>query len=641
MNRISSARVSRSAGGLRVLAALAFLAASGCHSLEVTNPNDPDLTRALASGTDVQSLMGGAYHKWIMAQLDISVGHSGPGIVQDVASDHYESAWGNWGMKQQGWEPRLYPLVNSHTDASDNYRNDVEVPWYDNYGSLVSANLVLKALANGVAIPGPIDSTSNPMIRAAARLMQGLALAQIALNYDSGYAFDENYDPTGPALNLVPRDSVLRAAMVKFDAAISLASAAGQSWSLPTTFTNNTGWTATQVAEVANTYAARALADFPHNATENAAVNWAKVASYASKGISAGTQPLDLEIIGDGGTTAWWDDFLGSGEAIFDWMRVSERTVCLLDAAFKCHHANAQVQDSIPQSADYRFNGDDVVGDNCVAGSFASYVKSSVDPSGKSYGAHCSTADKTGGADFFYADNQYGPTWPGYPTSRGIWRFSNVSHIRYFDVGWDGGLYSQGALPLMLRGENDLIWAEALVMQNTSLAQAAGLINTTRVGRGHLTALTGAEGQAALLAAIKYEKAIELWGTDPGMTWMDARRWAPDLAGLHYFAGTGADGDTVTTGWKPYGQGLQPQTFRLLPVPQQELTLIGHNIYTFGGPGLPEPSAPVAGVAHRVGLFGTTGDGSPILGPGKWNAISDAMFAASVREHAARNVARQ
>ena len=39
MNRISSARVSRSAGGLRVVAALAFLVAAGCHSLEVTNPN--------------------------------------------------------------------------------------------------------------------------------------------------------------------------------------------------------------------------------------------------------------------------------------------------------------------------------------------------------------------------------------------------------------------------------------------------------------------------------------------------------------------------------------------------------------------------------------------------------------------------
>ena len=629
MSRISSARVSRSTGGLRVIAALAFLAASGCHSLEVTNPNDPDLTRALASGGDIQSLLAGSFHKWVMAQTDISVSHSGPGIVQDVAADHYESAWGNWGMKQQGWEPRLYPLVNSHTDASDNYRNDIEVPWYDNYGALVSANLVLKALNNGVAIPGPTDSSANPMVRAAAIFMQGVALSQIALNFDSGYAFDESYDPTGPALPLVPRDSIMREAAAKLDLAIS--KTAGASWELPTTFMNNPGWTAAQLAQVANTYAARNLAYFPHNTAENAAVDWTKVVSYASKGISSGT-PFDIEFLGDGGV-AWWDDFMGAGEALFDWMRVSERTVCLFDAAFACHHANDDRQDSIPQTADYRFNGDDVVGDNCIPATMAAEVLT-VDPTGESYGAHCSATGKVGGADFFYADYQYGPTWTGFPGSRGYWRFSNVSHVRYFDAGWDGSLYSQGQMPLMLRAENDLIWAEGLVMTNTNLPLAATLINKSHNVRGHLTDITAASTAAQLMAAIQYEVAIELWGTDPGVSWFDARRWAPNLTGIVYPT---TSGDNSQVGWKPFGQGLQPSTFRLLPVPQQELTLIGHNIYTFGGVGGSEPASPPA---RGAALFGATSDGRTITGPGKWNVISDAMFAASQREHAARRLSK-
>jgi len=624
MERISSARVSRSTGGLRVLAALAFIAAAGCHSLEVTNPNDPDLTRALSSGGDVQSLLGGAFNHWYHAMGDIN-----PSVMVDVAADHFESAWGNWGMKQQGWEPRLYPLVNSHTDASDNYRNDIEEPWYNNYGALVSANLVILALQNGVKIPGPTDSSSNPMILAAARFMQGAALSAIALNYDSGYAFDETTDPA--TIHLVGRDSVQRTAMTKLDAAIALASGASAPWSIPESFLHQVGeaWSNTQLAQVANYWAARTLAYFPHNATENAAVNWGKVATYASKGISSGTS-FDIEIIGDGPGTpnGWWNDHLGIATALFDWTRVNVRVNCLFDATLRCHRPNNGADEPIPQSADYRFNGDDVVGDNCIP--LAEYQ--AITGAGQPL-THCTAAGGVGGGYFVYLPAS-GAVWTGYPASRGYWRFSNLAFVRYYDAGWDSPNYAVGNLPFVSWHENDLLWAEGLVRSGGSFATAAAKINASRATIGHLPALLGTETLAQMVSAIMYERGIQLYGVGPMVPWYDQRRIGPDL-NPHYYA---AANDSDQTGWTAYGTGLQPSTFRLFPVPQQELSLLGDSTYTYGGVGGSEPPAPPARgavVARGGSIFGTTRDGRVITGPGAYNRISDEIMANVKKEHAA------
>ncbi len=637
MRWISSSRVSRSAGGLRVLTALAFVAAAGCHSLEVTNPNDPDLTRALSSGGDVENLLAGGFNKWYHSFGDVQ-----PGAPLDVTSDHYESAWGNWGMKLLGWEPRTLNnfarMINSHTDAFDNFRGDIEWPWYQNYAAMVSANLVIKAMANGVNIPGPTDNSDNAMVLAGARFLQGAALANIAMRYDSGYAFDETTDPA--TIKLVGRDSVKKTAQRLLDAAIT-ASPTSATWSIPTNFLNQVGgdnWTAKQLNAVANTWAARLLAYFPHNVTEYAAIPWAQVASYASKGISSGatTPAFNAAIDGDGPGTpnGWWNDHTSISGAVFDWMRVSVRTVCLFQAGYECHRANNNSDLPFPQTADYRFNGDDVVGDNCVPLAIMQAIQAQ---DAAAYPLQCTTANKLGGADFAYMPINSN-TWPGFPAARGYWRFSNVAQMRYYLVGWDNSPgYAVGPQPFVLAAENDLLWAEALVQQNTNLAQAATLINNSRVTRGHLPAATAAEGKDSLMAHIRYENAIELFGVGAEVAWFNARRWAPDLNPTYYSQPTGS-GDNPQTGWLPYGQGLQPGTPRLLPVPQQELTLIGHPVYTYGGTVADEPPAPPArGIVVRGGssIFGTTPDGRVITGPGVYNQIADDLMAQSKRVHTA------
>jgi hypothetical protein len=618
MLRISSARVSRSVGGLRVAAtaaAVVAVMAAGCHSLEVTNPNDPDIKRALTTGTDLQSLLGGAYRNWFYGWTDYA-----PSLAASVMSDHWESAWGNWGMKLLGWEPRNYQITNLTTDAYDDFRQMMEEPWYNNYAALVSANLTIRALAGGAKIPGPIDSTSNPMMLGAARLVQGLALAGIALQFDSGYVFDEAYDasaqPPPTALKLVGRDSVERAALAKFDLAISLASGATTAWKIPATFLNQPGynWNNTQIAQVANTMAARLIADFPKNATEDATLSsrWAKVLSYASKGISSGTA-FDMNSDGDGGNN-WYNQYLSMGDEWQVYIRVNFRTTCLLDPTYWCHRPNNADVGLPPKTADYRFNGDDVVGDNCIAASTAGFSNG--------YGQYCTAPGGYGGADFFFS---YDPNdWTGYPPSRGYWRFSHVAHVRYYYYSQDQNTPWLGTGPLLLAAENDLLWAEALVNSGGSAATAAAKINKTRVTRGHLPALTGAEGAAALINAINYEYGIELYGTSPMTDWMVQRR-RPDLVSPHYYT---AANDSNQTGWTPFGTGLQPATPHLTAPPAKELLLLGDPIYTYGGPTLPEGAAPVRGSGPAKSIFGTTADGRPILGPGRWSRIADSLIAA-------------
>jgi hypothetical protein len=106
---------------------------------------------------------------------------------------------------------------------------------------------------------------------------------------------------------------------------------------------------------------------------------------------------------------------------------------------------------------------------------------------------------------------------------------------------------------------NDLLWAEGLLRSGGSAAQAAQLINNSRVGRGGLPALTGAETVAALLAALQYEQEIEFMGQ--GATPFFNRRRV---------------------------DGLLQDTPRQMPVPAKELDVLKRSTYTFGGPGRPD-----------------------------------------------------
>jgi len=161
---------------------------------------------------------------------------------------------------------------------------------------------------------------------------------------------------------------------------------------------------------------------------------------------------------------------------------------------------------------------------------------------------------------------------PIFPAARGQYHQSNLQHIRYQHLAYRGenlpGFDGTGQDPMYTRQMNDLLWAEGLLRSGGSRTQAALLINNSRVGRGGLPPLTGAESDDVLLAALQYEQEIEFMGQ--GATPFFNRRRV---------------------------DGLLPGTPRHMPVPAKELDVLRRELYTFGGPTLPDMS--VAGNGAR------------------------------------------
>jgi len=514
--------------GWRRAACTVALAASaaGCGSLDVPNLNAPDRERALASGGDVVNLVGGAFYNWYFANQYYS-----PAFATATMADHYTASWGNWGMRNYSSEPRI-AFVNSSTDSN---REVVEWPWYQNYAALVSSNLALLALDAGVEIG--TGGADNKMVEVASKFMQGATLSYIALFFDQGYAIDETTDPD--AIALEGRAAVQAAALAKLDEVI--AAAGSNAFKLPNTFLNFDGWTNIQLAKVANTLAARTIAYYGRNSAENTAANWAKVVAYAREGISK-APGFDPSI--EGNNDNWWDGYKAIGSEYSTWVRVDQRVVCMMDPTQPCRYPNTG---SLPPAG-----GPD---------------------------------SRMTGAGVTRADYLYQSAIPHNP-ARGIYHFSHIGHQRYdYTSDTQPGAYL-GTLPFIIQAENDLLLAEGLIRSNGSKIEAATLINKTRVGRGKLGALTGAESNQVLLDAIFYERDIELMGSSGNVPFYDMRRT----------------------------DRIQAGTPRHFPVPAKELEVIGEAIYTFGGSG---PALAPGGFAGAPGVDGR------IVGPGRINAIAE------------------
>ena len=487
----------------------ALLALAGCsQDLNIPDTNAPDTKRALSTPSDVAALAASSIQTWQDASTEMN-----PNESVAVMADALTSSFNNFGMNRSAAEPRVaYP---NNTTGGD-YTSMVQDPWYNNYTALGEANDVLSALGKGIVID---DAETTEAYKALAMLTQGLALGNISLFFDQGFVVDETAVLPGDPASMVKHGDVAAGALAKLDALIALTQ--GKTWTLPNDVLPIPGvdLSAENIGKIANTMAARIVAYGARNATENAATDWNKVLTYAENGISSGT-PFDFSIQEDGGNV-WWDGGKAYGE-YGPWMRVSMRVI---------HEMNPA------QPVEYT---------EC----------------------HSQAEDAAGFTDARYqTDFTYIPTIP-FQCARGAWHFSNWEHSRWgaksvtADVSWYDGNFV-GVAPLVLAAENDLLWAEALVRTGGDLGMAASLINKTRVGRGHLTPATAADGAAGLLADIQYEQDVELLDTGGGLQWFNRRRI----------------------------DGLQPGTPRHFPVPAKELEIDRLPTYTFGG-AAPNPVYP-------------------------------------------------
>lgn len=518
----------------------------GCN-LHVANPNAPDRELLFTDPTTIQTALTGAFYAWINTRQG-----GQPALTLATLADSYSAAWNNFQMLYYSSEPRS-AWVNDPTIPGRS--QVIEAAWYGNYAVLSTANDLLRAFrSNGILLdPEGSPPTLTRRAEMAAVMLQGIALAGIALNYDSGFVASEDTPPEDyGTLPVLSRSQLRDTALARFEAAIPLAQAS----TLPTPaawtgVSNGIEYTSAQVIQLIRTMQAELLAHYPRNGVEDNQVAWATVASYAAQGISAAaafdflfisTPPPARPGLFD--ELKWWGDDPPS-------MRVDTRVAHLLAP-------NQQDPWPSPNGSPRPVSADRRLGD----GSWG--------PEDNYLGQLGFAATPNAGTDFAWL----GRGNPGWAEGRGgVYLNSNIGRIRYFDPTCYAGGCSPITVPLYTTAFNDLLWAEGLIRGGGNRSLAAGLINNTRVGRGGLAPLTGSEPTSQLLAALQYEQEIELM----------------DLGAAIFYNRRRID-------------GLQPFTPRQMPIPYKELGRLSRELYTYGGPDSPDLSASawVTGSVKRI-----------------------------------------
>ncbi len=452
-----------------VLAGAALMLSAACsQDLNVTNPNQPDKARVLATPADVQSLAISTIHSWYMGATQVD-----PWVMLDVTGDLMTMNYGNFGARFNNLQPRI-PYNNNAASGDAEVAYD---PWSSQYSTIGAADDAINAIAGGVVLP----NGNTDKYKTLALFSQAGALMELALVYNQAFPVDETVSAGSPP-SLAPYTDMTAFAKSKIDALITtLASQSytyDQSSEFPASFqpegndysvnATGTGATSALMYRVVNTWGAQLLAYSPRTAAEASSVNWAQVLAYTQKGLGHdGGAPLDFSVIGD--YNNWWSDFVSYMD-FPSWMMIDLKLIHQMapnvpDEYTGLPASPASAYDAVwaPQAPmDARLSIDTTDVNSYIAG----------------------TDDKT---DYVYARQVQGSA------ARGIYMQSPYYHVRYISYSYQSNNPQIGPAAFNLAAESDLLEAEALVRTGGDLAKAAQLVNYTRVGRGGLTPLTGTE----------------------------------------------------------------------------------------------------------------------------------------------------
>ena len=474
---------------LRTLALTGLVAVAGtaCADLEVTNLNNPDRDRAISTPGDVENLIAGAYTSvWSV------IHYSYPGSAFSTAADAHSSSWGNWGMRDSGWEPRK----TFDNDPAYSYNNIAETPWGGFYGALAAVRDGFLAIEGGIQIGD--QGSDTPRAQAFGKFIQGLSLGYLGLIFDKGFIVDETSDLEN--LDFVPYTDLFAAGIAKLDEAEAMAR--GGSFTLPSEWVGFDGtMSSDKFARLISSWRARLKSQVGRTQAERDAANWQDIMSDLQAGLGA---TEDYASYDDGSTWAWMRDKLHTA-GIAGWSRLDIRTYGAADQS----------------------------------GAYQTWLATTPEDR-RPFDVDTDDSRVTGGAPD--ADGQY-IAYIGsspFPASRGYYHYSN-----YLDVRWS--YYSAGfvgRLPTWDPKERDLLMAEAMYRTGNPTG-AMDIVNTYRANGG-LPAFTDANGTAPgarcvpktstgacgdLWEALKYEKRIELFHYGPFTEFMVDRGWGDLVSG--------------------------------------------------------------------------------------------------------------
>lgn len=505
------------------VSAVAVLVSGACVDLNVTNPNEPERTRALANASDVEALIRSQYRVyWGVAQGGVD-DEGGPGPALDAAAEVETSNSANNGTWDMGLQPPA-PTVNQ---VAYTWGVWSRAPWLEMNRSLAAIRSGLLSIEEQNLGPKLSD---EQMVKAFAKFVQGLHHGYIALMYDQGFILDETVgDPS--ELDLQPYDAIMAAARGYLAEARDIATA--NDFTLPAGWIGPASISDDRLIRLTHSYEARFMTAVARDPAERAAVEWSEVLNHVSDGIAA---DFGIDLDGPGGI---WQSPYKERSSI-----TSSVFLTLLGPADQSGGYSAWESASPNDRTPFLVDTDDRrINDGTLTG-VGKYVEY---------------------RDFF--NNQ---------PARGNWFLSNYSPLWWRDISDSNGLGF--AVELSLE-EMEFLEAEAHIqMGNPDLALP--LINDERVAEGELPeasvdGVSGtrcvpraigpiakasglAEGSCGdLLTTLIYEKRLELYQMSAGLSFFDSRGWG-----------------VLRTG-RPIH----------IAIPAEDLQVLGLDVYTFGGGG--------------------------------------------------------
>ncbi len=420
--------------------------------LDVEYKNKPNKDRVFTDPENVYSIAKSSFYNWYMA-VNSSLS---PRMSMWVMADQGTCSWANSGMYHLSSEPRK--AFNNTTSYT--YAYVFETFYEDMYATLNQTNNVIKAIKKGMVIE--VDETDQTdMVKAFSYFVHGITLGYLSMVYDKVYIVNETSDTADIPLSTYQEGTA--AAIRSLDSCVSICK--NSFFTIPDDWINGSSYSAKELRQLANSFAARFLVYMPRNKAENQQIDWVKVLQYADDGIQ---RPLEPYM--DNST---WINYFHRYTVRPGWARIDCRIIHLMDPRYPWRFPDDGHNPDPAQSDDNRLY-----------------------------------------TDFhFNSVNNMKP-------ERGYYHFSNYEYVRYpYAITTNEGKVVDYSL-----AELDLIKAEAHA-ELGDLETAVQIINDgSRTQRGGLPPLSANINKDEVLQAIFYERDIELIQTGFGIAFFDMRR---------------------------------------------------------------------------------------------------------------------
>lgn len=515
--------------------------------LNVVDRNNPDVARAYGTPAGVESIIGGLYQQYNNAWNTTNVEPAS----QMMSFEGFATV-ANFCMNVRAAVP-----PNAILNGRGNQCDGQNFTDFSRFQKLArnAANLVLSLDALVKATQTTGTPASDARDRGFAQFVNGIALGNVALMYDSA-AIVTNAIPADSIPPLSDYNAVMTAALAEMDSALATAggATAAPAFPLPPSWintSNNNGMTQAQWVQFVHSWKARLRAGVARTPTERAAVDWAKVIADATAGITAdvsvlmgggwncsydcsqmyvanGWHEMSLMILGMGDTSGVYAGFIGTPFATRD------------GSQLVIHSPDLR----LPQGADRAAqNADTPIG-------------------GSSFVPNRYIANRPAAGDF---------AGPGYGSSE-------YDFKRWLAIFKAKGV---GSMVQFSKAENDMLAAEGDI-RTGAYAAAAALINTSRALHGlpPVGVLDNTSPIAGGVGCVPQVPQPPTFNTVACGTMMEALKWEKRMETAYVnYASWFQDG----RGWGDLVYGMPT----MWPVPNEEMDSRIEPFYNMGGVGNP------------------------------------------------------